>query len=174
MNLQAFFFISLSVASLAANGQQPPSPIECPEYDRITYAAPRRDWPGSIVIERALDQARASSATHGAVHRSPHGTASYILLEPDTTKPGPWETIVDILGNRSRGIHLRIRITDHISGGVRVRWLNEKLLWLQVWRGRIVSTDAILDVETQRLLYEEDAHYNSLIVPCSAKSDVPK
>jgi hypothetical protein len=57
---------------------------------------------------------------------------------------------------------------------VRVSWLNEKLVPLQMWRGRILSTDMILDVETRRLVYEQDANYNSLIVPCSMKSGIRK
>ena len=91
------------------------------------------------------------------------------MREPDTTKPGPWTSVVEVFGNEARPIHIRIRLTDHRSGGVRARWLNEELLWLQMWRGRIVSTDMILNVDSGQFIYEQDANSNSLIVPCSMK-----
>ena len=90
------------------------------------------------------------------------------------TEPGPWNTDIQITGNKARPIRLAVRITDHGNGGVRAQWLNEKLLWLQVWRGRIVSTDAILDIEAGRLIWQQDANYNSLILPCSMKVPVAK
>ena len=153
----------------------PPSTADdCREYDRVSYAAPRRDWPGSIVVERVPADALRRAADRTDVHRSPYGTAAYIFHEPDTTQPGPWTTIVEISGNTARPIRLRVRLDGHTSGGARARWISEKLLWLQLWRGRILSTDAILDIETGRLVYEEDAYYNSLILPCSMKTAVPK
>jgi hypothetical protein len=162
-------FVGLSVGV----GQEPPGKGECPGYDRVIYSAPRRDWPGSIVVENVPGASRPVPPP-SELHHSDQDTASYFVREPDTTKPGPWTTIVEVFGNEARPIHLRIRIADHASGGVRTRWLNEKLLWLQVWRGRIVSTDMILDIETQRFVYEQDANYNSLILPCSTKPGAPK
>jgi hypothetical protein len=43
-----------------------------------------------------------------------------------------------------------------------------------VWRGRIASTDMILNVDTGQVIYEQDANYNSLIIPCLMKRGVPK
>jgi hypothetical protein len=111
---------------------------------------------------------------HAGSRRSPQGTAAYVVREPDTNEPGPWTTEIEVFGNKGRPIHLKIRISDHTSGGVRTRWLNEKLLWLQMWRGRIVSTDMILDIDTRRFIYQEDANYNGLIVRCSMKIGIPK
>jgi hypothetical protein len=95
------------------------------------------------------------------------------MREPDTTKPGPWSTSIEVVGNKARNLRLRLRLSNHISGGVRANWLNEKLLWVQVWRGRIASTDMILDVDTGRFIYQQDANYNSLIVPCAMKIREP-
>ena len=153
--------------------QQSPVSTECAEYDVISYEAPHKDWPGSLTVERRPDLPTGPDAAT-ATHLSPQGTASYIVREPDTMRPGPWTTVVDISGNKARPLNLRIRFTDHLSGGVRVSWLNEKLLWLQMWRGRLVSTDAILDVETGVFLYQQDANYGSLVIPCSIKPGVPK
>ncbi|PYN94847.1 MAG: hypothetical protein DMD91_26945 [Candidatus Rokuibacteriota bacterium] len=36
-----------------------------------------------------------------------------------------------------------------------VRWINEKLLFMRPWWGRIAATDIIYDVERERVLYAE-------------------
>lgn len=44
--------------------------------------------------------------------------------------------------------------------------MNEKLLFMRVWLGRIVSLDLILDVEKGTLTYSDEANYSDLIQPC--------
>jgi hypothetical protein len=173
MNSSAFFATLVIAAAISGRGQDSPKATDCPQYDRVVYSPPRTDWPGTIAVERP-PASGSMDVTGREFHRSPHGTASYSIKEPDTTKPGPWNTDIQISGNLARPARLAVRITDHGNGGVRAQWLNEKLLWLQVWRGRIVSTDAILDIETSRLIWQQDANYNSLTLPCSMKVPVPK
>ncbi len=36
-----------------------------------------------------------------------------------------------------------------------VRWLNEKLILMRAWWGRIAATDLIFDVEQERIIYSE-------------------
>ena len=173
MNLHWILLNSLLAVLSWNGGPQSLSSATCPDYDRVAYSAPRKDWPGSIHVAKVPGESRMSPEVSGKdLQRSPQGTASYVLREPDTTKPGPWTSLVEVFGNEARPIHLRIRLTDHLSGGVRVHWLNEELLWLQMWRGRIVSTDMILNVDSGQFIYEQDANYNSLIVPCSMKRGV--
>lgn len=174
MNLRCVLVSWLFAAASFNGAQQPVAPAECPEYDHVIYSAPRKDWRGSIVVENLPIEPQRGAQQSMKPQQSPLGTVSYIVREPDTTKAGPWTTVVEVFGNKRRPIHLLIRLTDHLSGGVRTRWLNEQLLWLQMWRGRIVSTDTILNVETGRFVYARDANYNSLIVPCSAKVGVQK
>jgi hypothetical protein len=52
---------------------------------------------------------------------------------------------------------LELTFVDESNGGVKVEWLNEKLLFGQVWWGRIYSTDFILDVEQGKFIYREMA-----------------
>ena len=153
----------------ASRAQSPANSQACPEYDRIGYQEPDADALRNITVEALPGSGEAPAAGRG-LQRTPQGTAWFAMREPDTTKPGPWSTSIDIIGNKARKVRLRVRLGNHISGGVRANWLNEKLLWVQVWRGRIASTDMILDVDARRFIYRQDANYNSLIVPCSMKS----
>jgi hypothetical protein len=80
-------------------------------------------------------------------------------------KPGPWTTRVYV-GSGDQEAGLVLTAVDHASGGLNVRWMNEKFLYGQVWWGRIYSTDFILDVEARKFIYREMAHYGELIEPC--------
>jgi hypothetical protein len=42
-----------------------------------------------------------------------------------------------------------------LSGLGDVRWLNEKLVFMRAWWGRIAATDLIYDVERERFVYSE-------------------
>jgi len=44
--------------------------------------------------------------------------------------------------------------------------LNEKLIFGEVWWGRIYATDFIFDVEQRKFSYREMAHFGELMEPC--------
>jgi hypothetical protein len=140
-------------------------PDDCPEYDTVAYSTP--DGAQGAITVMSLDRG-GTPTLRGADHKSPYATASFRMQEPLVDEPAGAETVIEVMGNKARALHLRIGITDYMTG-VRVKWINEKLLSLQAWRGRISSTDAILDVDTGTFLYKEDASYGSFIVPCRMK-----
>jgi len=100
---------------------------------------------------------------------SPHGTRWLIARDPDFTREGPWTTTLYVFGNRVNAGILRIQFHDHGNGGVHEKWVNEKLLAADVWWGRILSTDLVLNVETGKWIYAEEADYSVTIQPCEDK-----
>jgi hypothetical protein len=84
-------------------------------------------------------------------------------------KNGPWNSYIYVFGNQAKPLRLKITFRDHGNGGVRVNWLNEKLLFIQVWWGRIVSTDLILDIDSSKWLYSQNANYGNIIMPYDEK-----
>jgi hypothetical protein len=101
------------------------------------------------------------------LHKTAQGTRWFTQSQPDFTKDGPWTTTL-VVGDDS-GAFLKLTFTDHGSGGVHARWLNEKLLFVDVWLGRIVSIDLILNVEQATFIYSEEANYGQLVQPCKGK-----
>jgi hypothetical protein len=87
---------------------------------------------------------------------SPQHDMWLVETKPDYTKPGPWTTTI-VVGTSGNGRPSKLTVVDHASGGVHIQWLNEKLLFVQVWWGRIVSTDLILDAEKRSFTYKEMA-----------------
>jgi hypothetical protein len=67
---------------------------------------------------------------------------------------------------------LRLSLVDHLPLGVKVKWINEKLLFVQSWWGRVLSTDLILDVLENRIIYMQDADYfGEILPPCTTRGE---
>jgi hypothetical protein len=86
-------------------------------------------------------------------------------VPPDTRQPGPYTTRIYI-GSAANKPDVELVLVDEVNGGVTLRWLNEKLLFGQVWWGRVYSTDFIFDVEQQKFVYREMAHYGAMVEAC--------
>ncbi|MCA1561258.1 MAG: hypothetical protein LC804_13690 [Acidobacteria bacterium] len=152
-----------------AAGQVQRAHAGCPDTDRVVYSAATAEVMQEVSIA-SMDASSMKAAIRGLeARKSLHGTAAYFVRKPDTTQNGPWTTTVYIRGNEARPIDLAIRFSNHASYGVLASWLSEKLLFLQVWRGRIVSTDLILDVDAKQFVYREAANYGILIRPCDSR-----
>jgi hypothetical protein len=87
--------------------------------------------------------------------RTPSPNGAYWFAEelPDFTRPGPWTTRLLVFNERRTLAQLSF--IDHANGDIRANWVNEKLLFVRVWWGRIVATDLIFDVEKGRFVYRE-------------------
>jgi hypothetical protein len=83
---------------------------------------------------------------------SPNGAYWFAEDPPDRMRPGPWTTRL-LVFNERRAL-AQLSFVDY-GGAMQVSWVNEKLLFIRVWWGRIVATDLIFDVETGRFVYRE-------------------
>lgn len=143
---------------------------ECPELDRVEYSELQPTVIQEHISLVLLTGADLDQAVVGLEpQRSLHGTAAFFLREPDTSKPGPWSTTLYVRGNIARPVAFSMTIRDHTNGGVRARWLNEQLLFVQFWRGRIASADLILDVDSKRFVHQAAADYSILSEPCNMR-----
>jgi hypothetical protein len=96
---------------------------------------------------------------------APFGSRALIIQKADTMKPPPWSTRLFIQDVPGAGATLRIEFRDHATYGVSHTWLNDHLLFLRVWWGRIVSSDFILDAASGAIVLAEDASYLGTILP---------
>jgi hypothetical protein len=94
---------------------------------------------------------------------SPQRTKWIAIVEPDTSKPGPWNTTV-YFGSDADEIVSKLSLNDNI--GSDFKWLNEKLVFGTIWWGRIYATEVILDLESHKYIFREMAHYGSLTQRC--------
>ena len=76
----------------------------------------------------------------------------FAAILPDRTKEGPWNADVLVYTERDHLVRIRLRDIHYCRD---IGWVNEKLLRLRVWWGRVCATDLIVDVEGERIIYRE-------------------
>jgi hypothetical protein len=165
-------FVSLCTSAFVEAQQNAPTSDDCRDLDVVSYASPDAvPLKERIIITKVTEQpVSAPAGDEETGKRSPQGTARLIFLDqPDFMKKGPWSTKARIVGNKAHPLNLAIEFRDHANQAVYADWLNEKLLFLRVWRGRLVSTDLILNVDTGEPIYVEEASYHNLVMPCDEK-----
>lgn len=150
--------------SLSACASQPPASSHSSTQFPVAYSKPSLESLQKIRIERVSltdEQFRELSA----LPKTTSGFGSRWLVEqrPDTMRPGPWTTRLYIFDATAAHHCVRVELTDHASYAVERTWLNDKMLFVRVWWGRIVSTDFALDTEAIRFSYAEDANYFRLV-----------
>ena len=140
---------------------QKPKYAECRGI-HVTYEPFDQRFATRIAVQPSPDNAVGK----GEKQFSPQHSRFLIVRSPDFSMPGPWATEIRILNVEGDEAPLVLTFTDHADGGVDIHWVNEKLIYGSVWWGRIVSTDFIFDVDSQKFVYREMANYGELIEPC--------
>jgi hypothetical protein len=156
--IAAFVVLALHVPSALA--ESPHYPILEKWTGPRVYHAPF--WPkfaDRIVVGPGVVE--PDSIRHDRRVYSPNKAFWYVITSPDFTKPGPWSTQFHIYNDRDRLFQLALR--DHGNSAGQAKWINEKLLYVQVWWGRIVGSYVILDVEKETILAQEMVHYGGLL-----------
>lgn len=54
-----------------------------------------------------------------------------------------------------KNYELIFELLDHVSSMPEIKWVNEKLLFVRIWWGRILGTDFIIDIEERKIVYKE-------------------
>lgn len=132
--------------------------------DILSYSTPS---PQSL---RRIKVARVSLTKEGAKKlevlsktKSENGVRWLVEERPNTMRDGPWNTRLSIVDAAEPSRCVRVELLDHANGGVHSRWLNDKMLLVRVWFGRIAWTDLVLDTETLRFAYIEDGRLDAVL-----------
>ncbi len=127
---------------------------------------------GEIVANLSLE--RVAIAFDGETSRSPNGLRTYWTVLPDFMQESPWSTVVYIADVGQEGAALGLSIDRHANVVPVVRWINDELLYLQVWWGRIAASDLVLDVVTGEFIYRKLVYFPpDLPTPDNAVSTPP-
>jgi|SRR6478609_7628776 len=131
---------------------------------QVTYSPVTSDFERKIQISR-IGVPFKPPAVEKRV-KSVQGTRWFVELAPDYMKNGPWTTTLYLGKSDSNRAYLVASFKDH-GNTFSAHWVNEELLFVQVWWGRIASSDLILDVAKGRFIYNQLANYGQIIEPCS-------
>jgi hypothetical protein len=139
-------------------------PDSC-ENRSVEYESPAQSFENNIHVLRV---AKGVDPPLGQKQNlSPQGTRWYVEIDPDyTSTKNPWNTTLYIGGvPHKEKVLLKATFTDH-GNSFSAKWINEDLLFIQVWWGHILSSDLILDVHEGKFIYDKLANYDQLGEPC--------
>ncbi|MBI4823691.1 MAG: hypothetical protein HY805_05620 [Nitrospirae bacterium] len=88
---------------------------------------------------------------------SPNGAYWFVVYSPDIMEPGPWSTEIRVFNERDYII--KIELIDHAATyTTTIKWINEKLIYIELWWGRVLGTYFIFDVEKEKVVIREMVH----------------
>ncbi|WP_370308849.1 hypothetical protein [Sinimarinibacterium flocculans] len=114
-------------------------------------------------LDVGLTDTRPTEMPGGAVEeaKSPQGTGSLITHGFDTTRTGIGRVVVAVQPRGGKATYLSF----DPARSVRARWLNERLVYIQAWWGRIAASELVFDSLERRFLYRKLAHYAYAVDP---------
>ena len=92
---------------------------------------------------------------------SPNKAYWFSAYYPDMMKPGPYDFRADIYNERDYLV--RLNVSD-VYGNYeqQIKWINEKLLYVKIWWGRVKGVDFILDVESEAVIHKEEVNWGAI------------
>ena len=88
---------------------------------------------------------------------SPNKAYWFVIYPPDTMRSGPWSTQIMVFNEREYII--KIELLDHAAHYVtKIKWINEKLLYIELLWGRVLGTYFIFDAEKEKVIIREMVH----------------
>ena len=135
--------IALAASSLlpAAEHNWPGAPPDCWTEERIVHSSEFTDlWKGNTAFKNL-----AGGKLKPGVYSANKG---YYFVAEDGRPNGA----VTIFAEKNYLIRIEF---SELFGLSDVKWINEKLLFMRPWWGRIAATDLIYDVEAERMIYAE-------------------
>ena len=124
---------------------------------RMFHSEFDRDYESRIRITQVKVEKKALEENEKERNYSPNKAYWFVIYSPDTIKPGPWSTEIRIFNERE--YFIKIELLDHAAQYVtKTKWINEKLLYIQLWWGRVLGTYLIFDVEKKKVVIKEMVH----------------
>lgn len=128
----------------------------------IDWHTPPDKWFNPRIFHSTFGAGKRIAITHTKItndiekhHYSDNKAYWFSLVKPDQMQSGPWSTIIKIFNERDYLIN--IKLTDHIWNA-KVKWVNEKLIYIEVWWGRVLGSYLIYDVEKEMIIIKETVH----------------
>lgn len=138
----------------------------------VRYAEPSLvPLEGHVSIQRLKQRPgqRLNEYGNEYVPDSPQMTAAFNrVVTVSTKKPGPRGNVIEVFSTKGEAVAWQIEAEDLVED-MRLQWLNEDLLFIRAWWGRIVSTDLIFQLSSGRFIYAQEANYGLLVQPCEER-----
>ena len=133
----------------AAAQQEFHTPPACWTAPRITHG-PWSEQPGE---RAAVLRERVAPAEGAQWLASPNGAYRLRKVDPDFSAPPPWNTRIVVEVERPEAVVVELR--NHGNATAYAVWVNEKLVLVRVWWGRVLGADLLVDVERGEIVWRD-------------------
>lgn len=130
----------LPISAMAAERNWPGLPPDCWKESRYVHGQGDWDWKANV----NLSHVKAGGLKNGVV--SPNKGYSFLF---EGGRPDGKLTI-----DAEKDYLIIVEFKD-LFGLADIRWVNEKLIFMRPWWGRIAATDLIFDVEAEKFVWSE-------------------
>jgi hypothetical protein len=149
------------------------------DENRVSYRTVKGDHPAAQLAKEGLrlevvkpQKVSALAGRQGEKSFSPHKSRWFSVWRDHEV--GVNRGLTEVVVERAPNDFLLVSLKDVYQDGVEVHWINNKLLFVEVWWGRITATEMILDVESGSWIYQEVADYSQLSQCEDGSSKAPK
>ncbi len=121
---------------------------------RIFHAEFDKDYENRISVSNVELDKKILEENEREKNYSPNKAYWYLVNSPDTMKPGPWTA--EIIVFNERDYFIEIKLIDYAATyKTTIEWINEKLLYIRFWLGRIAGIYFIFDIEKEKVIIKE-------------------
>jgi len=138
--LALIVLLLLPISVIAAERNWPGLPPDCWKESRYVHGQGDWEWKANVKVS----QVKAPRLKNGVL--SPNKGYSFLF---EGGRPDGKLTI-----DAEKG-HLIVIEFKELFGLAEIRWVNEKLIFMRPWWGRIAATDLIFDAELEKFVWSE-------------------
>jgi hypothetical protein len=122
-------------------------------------------WEEPRIFQTPFDESRADriiikrvskKESEGDKIYSPNGAYWFSVIEPNFTNTAIRDVQINIYNERDYIISLELLEINHYQ--IETRWINEKLIYIDAWWGRVLGVNLIFDVELEKIIYKENVN----------------
>lgn len=139
--------------------------LSCKDDVYVSYESPHTvSLKGRVAITKLTNRPKSvpEPTERSDSPYSPQQTAAFVLA---AKQPESRNNVIHVFTVTGPLYAWRISFQDPRQN-VTTKWINEDLIFLQVWWGRIVSTDLLFQLSSGTFIYEQEANYGSMVQPC--------
>ena len=87
---------------------------------------------------------------------SPNKAYWFSVIEPNSISSAIRDAQINIYTERDYMISLQLLEINHYQ--IRTNWINEKIVYVRAWWGRVLGFDLLFDVESEKIIYKENVN----------------
>jgi len=87
---------------------------------------------------------------------SPNKAYWFSVIEPNSVSSAIRDAQINIYNERDYILCMKLLELNHYQ--ITTKWINEKIIYIRAWWGRVLGFDLLFDVEIEKFIYKENVN----------------